>query len=773
MPRPHLPKLPACLACALLVPPIAGPLPAQNVPVEEHVLENGLRLLLLPKKGEPNIAAGWVARVGSVNERPGITGIAHLFEHMMFKGTHAIGTRDIARNLEVMASLDRVKGEIAKEEADLQRRQRLGEVPDPARPEDRSERHRALLAELDDLTKKERELIVKDEFDRIYTAAGATGMNAGTTHDFTIYFINVPANKLELWFWMESDRLLNPVFREFYSERDVVREERRLRIESTPTGRFNEQFDALFWTASPYGWPVIGWPSDIEAVTREEARSFFDIHYAPNNITACLVGDFEPARALDLARRYFGRLKRGPREPEPVRTREPPQLAERRMAVHAETKPQATLRYHTVPDGHADEPALTLLGDILSGRTGRLTKALVLEKQVANEASARQRGMKYEGYFEIAGVAKPGKTPEDVETAIEEEIEKLRSEPVPERELEKVKNQRAASDFRQLRSGFSLLLQLLSRDAYRSWRTINTDPPRVQAVTAADIRRVAAAYLKPENRSVALYYTKEAAPPSSPAPAPAPAAAPGAGGGSRTDAPAGAKEEAGGGTAAAEPEKQHPPLDPAKGAIEGRVVLEGDPPVLRPLDVSASNKDHAACAEHVKDERLLIGEDRAVQNAVISVFGYKPAEKVAPREITLSNEACSFVPRIQATTAGSKLRVTNSDPFLHNTHALLANDFNNAIAKGDEIEKKLPRTGKMLITCDLHPWMQGWIHVFGHDLFDATGADGAYRIVNIPPGEHEIEIVHEVLEGPRRKVRIEAGKTVKLDLVLKARQAKK
>ena len=494
-------------------------LPAQNVHVEEHVLENGLRLLLVPRKGEPNIAAGWVARVGSVNERPGITGIAHLFEHMMFKGTHAIGTRDIAKNLEVMASLDRVKGEIAKEEAELQRRQRVGEVPDPARPEDRSERHRALLAELAELTKKERELIVKDEFDKLYTSAGATGMNAGTTHDFTIYFINVPANKLELWFWMESDRLLHPVFREFYSERDVVREERRLRIESTPTGRFDEQVDTVFWTASPYGWPVIGWPSDLQAITREEARSFFDVHYAPNNITACLVGDFEPAAALALATKYFGRLKRGPRDPEPVRTREPHQLAERRMSVHAETKPQVSIRYHTVPDGHVDEPALTLLGDILSGRTGRLYKSLVLEKQVANEASARQDGKKYEGSFEIEGVAKPGKTPEDLEKAILEEVEKLKREPVGQRDLEKVKNQRAATDFRQLGSNFRLLFQLLGRDAYGTWKTINTDPPRVQAVTAADIQRVAEAYLKPENRSVALYYTKEAGGTGSPTPA--------------------------------------------------------------------------------------------------------------------------------------------------------------------------------------------------------------------------------------------------------------
>jgi len=486
----------------------APPLHGQNVPVEEVILENGMRVLLLVRKGEPNISAGWVARVGSVNERPGITGIAHLFEHMMFKGTRVIGTKDIEKNLQIMAELDRVKGEIAKEDEALALRQRLGEVPTPARDDDRSPRHRELLAELQKLTQDERAVLVKDEFDKVYTAAGASQMNAGTTNDFTIYFISVPANKLELWFWMESDRLLNPIFREFYSERDVVREERRLRIDSTPTGRFQEEFDALFWISSPYQWPVIGWPSDIEAVTRDEALAFFDVYYAPNNLTACLVGDFDVERAKELARRYFGRLKRGPREPAPVRTREVAQLAEQRMAAEAETKPRVKVRWHSVADGHVDEPPLLLLAAILSGKTGRLYKSLVLGQQVANEVDAEQQSMKYEGYFEVDGVAKPGKTPEDVEKAVYTEIEKLAKEPVEPRELEKVKNQEAAADYRKLRSSFSLMLQLLVRDASRGWRTINTDPPRLQAVTAEDLQRVAAKYFTPENRAVAIYRTK-------------------------------------------------------------------------------------------------------------------------------------------------------------------------------------------------------------------------------------------------------------------------
>ncbi|MGQ9591754.1 MAG: M16 family metallopeptidase [Planctomycetota bacterium] len=522
---PHAARRPArvrsgAVALVLFVFALAPPAPAQNVSAEEVVLENGLRLLLVPRKGEPTVAAGWIARVGSVNERPGITGIAHLFEHMMFKGTRVIGTRDIEKNLEVMRELDGVKAELSRLEAGLRRRQDLGEVPDPPRPEDLPPEYAGLKRRFDELTALERELLVKNEFDRVYTAAGATGMNAGTAWDFTVYFIQVPANKIELWFWMESDRLLHPVFREFYSERDVVREERRLRTESTPTGRFEEQFEALFWQSSPYGWPVIGWPTDLEKITREEARSFFEVYYAPNNITACLVGDFDPKAATELARRYFGRLPRGPREPEAVRTREIEQVAERRMVAFAEAKPEARIRYHTVPDGHVDDFALTVLAGVLSGRSGRLFQRLVIEEGVATEVAAFQQSFKYEGFFELRGFAKPPAGPEDVERKLIAELERLKTEPVSGRELEKVKNQLAAANFRQLRSGFSLLLQLLLRDAYRGWQTINTDPPRLEAVTAADIQRVAAKYFRDENRSAILFFPKDAAAPKGRVPGP-------------------------------------------------------------------------------------------------------------------------------------------------------------------------------------------------------------------------------------------------------------
>ncbi len=493
------------IALVLLGPPSL----AQEVNVIEHELDNGLTLLLVPKPGDPNIAAGWVAKVGSVNERPGITGVAHLFEHMMFKGTHALGTQDIDQDLEIIEQLDALRVDIQAEEVELDRRFQLGQLDDPDDPAARTAKHRELLDQFDELLARQSGLLIKEDFSRIYTGEGASGMNAGTSYDFTIYFINVPANKLELWFWMESDRLLNPVFREFYAERNVVHEERRLRTDSTPIGKFQEQFESMFWQSSPYGWPVVGWPSDLEGITREEALTFFDTYYAPNNLAAALVGDFDPDEAIEFANRYFGRLSRGARPPLEPRTREMPQLAEKRMVASADTNPQVSIRYHSVRDGHVDEPPLVVLGQLLNGRTGRLYKALVEEQEVATSAFGGQSGYKYEGLFELRGTATQGVTPEEVELAIYAELDRLKQELVPERELQKVKNQNAAGTFRDLRSNYGLMMQLLIREGNRGWEHINTDPALYDAVTPEDIMRVANTYFTPESRAVAIYYRTE------------------------------------------------------------------------------------------------------------------------------------------------------------------------------------------------------------------------------------------------------------------------
>ncbi len=481
---------------------------AQQVPVKEHTLSNGMKLLMVERHHSPAIAGGWVARVGSVNERPGITGIAHLFEHMMFKGTPTIGTSDAKRDAEIIEQQEQVRNAMRREEGIMRLALRRGEIDDLAKPENKTKRYRELETQFKDLIAAQREVLVKNEFDRIYTTAGASGMNAFTSNDMTGYFITVPANKLELWAWMESERLLRPVFREFYAERDVVFEERRMRTESTPLGKFQESLEALFWESHPYGWPVIGWPSDIPAITKAQADEFYALHYAPQNITLILVGDFETERAIQLCERYFGRIPRGEREAPEVVTLEMKQKVEKRMNAEAEANPQVDILWHTPAAGHPDSHALEVLAAVLSGRSGRLHKALVLRDEVATSSFAQQMSRKYAGMFNIGGEAKEPNTPGEVEAAIYFEVDRLKNEPVSERELQKVKNNFAAMAVRRTSSNFHLLVQLIQYEGIGDWKSINNEIPNILNVTAEDVRRVAGKYLVKENRTVATYTRK-------------------------------------------------------------------------------------------------------------------------------------------------------------------------------------------------------------------------------------------------------------------------
>jgi len=481
---------------------------AQQVPVIEKQLSNGMKLLMVERHDDPSVSGAWVAHVGSANERPGITGIAHLFEHMMFKGTTNIGTKDFKRDLEVIAEQEAVREQIRAEEAKMRAAYRRGEIDDVLKPESKTERYKELEKKFDALVKEQRELLVKNEFDKIYTAAGASGMNAFTSEDMTGYFINVPANKLELWMWMESERLLRPVFREFYAERDVVFEERRMRTESTPLGKFAETFNAMFWESHPYNWPVVGWPSDIPSITKAQADEFYATYYAPQNITMILVGDFKAEETYRQAEKYFSRIPRGAKDAPDVVTLEVAQQAEKRMNAEAETNPQTDILWHTVAFGHSDSYALSILGQLLSGRTGRLYKGLVLGSQVATEAGATQNSMKWAGYFNVSGEAKDGRTPEEVEHGIYAEIEKLKQEEVPADELQKVKNNYAAAEYRKLTSNNAILFQLIFNTGLGNWREVNEGGAKYQAVTAADVKQVAAKYLTKENRTVAIYTRK-------------------------------------------------------------------------------------------------------------------------------------------------------------------------------------------------------------------------------------------------------------------------
>lgn len=504
----------------------AAPSRAETVPVEEHVLDNGMRLLLIRRPLAPIVAGGWVAHVGSANERPGITGISHLFEHMMFKGTRTIGTKDADRDLRLIEEQERVREAMRAEDSKLRAAWRRGELADWTAPEAKSPRYRELEAAFDSLVKEQRANMVKNEFDQTLQRNGATFINAFTNEDMTFYFEAVPANKLELWFWMEADRLRNPVFREFYSERDVVYEERRLRTESTPTGAFDESFDAVFWDASPYHWPVIGWPSDVAAITKAQADEYYATYYAPQNLTAILVGDFDPTQALALAKRYLGVIPRGTRPAPEMITTEPRQRAEKRFYGEIESNPGVRARWHTVAYPHRDVPALTVLEEALNGTSGRLQRNLVLGG-VANSARASAEHRKYEGMFQVEAECKDGRTPEDLEQALHAEIAKLAQEPLPADELQSVKNRYLANTYRQITSNFFLMIRYGVAEGLHSWRDADRIDAEVQAVTAADVQRVAKAYFAKENRAVAVWTRKAGAAGEDPAVAALPAQAKG------------------------------------------------------------------------------------------------------------------------------------------------------------------------------------------------------------------------------------------------------
>ena len=500
---------------SLLITLCSTPALAQQVVVEEFVLDNGMKFLLLPRSDQPlNIAAGWLAQVGSVNERPGITGISHFFEHMMFKGTNTIGTNDPERDAEFTAQQEAIKNQIHhKIWTEQYERAKRGEIDDPWDPANDTPELRALQSELTTLIDDHKTVIVKNEFDSIYTKAGGSGMNAFTTNDVTFFFINVPSNKFELWAWMESDRLMNSVFREFYSERDVVHEERRLRTESTPTGVFQEQFDAMFWESSPYSWPVIGWTSDLNSYTMEEAKRYYALYYQPSNLVGVIVGDFNPAEIKPVIESYFNRIPAGSKPAPPVVTMEMKQLAEKRMNAECDCTPQVEVRYHTVPFNHKDSFALQMMASVLNGRTGRLYKTLIEENSVATSAnaSAFQFGgpAKYASFFTFSGESRGETTPQQVEQAWYAELDRLQQDLVPEHELQKVKNQAAADAYRALQSNFFILLQLGYYEALGGWEYINDGPRQLSQVTAEDIRRVANTYFAKENRSVATYTRKE------------------------------------------------------------------------------------------------------------------------------------------------------------------------------------------------------------------------------------------------------------------------
>lgn len=459
-----------------------------TLPVEEFKLNNGLTVLLLERHHSPTVACQIGFMAGSNNERIGITGAAHMLEHMMFKGTKTIGTRDYQAEIPIMEKMDRVADELLDERL-------KGAQADKQKIE-------ALLSQLKELQEQQRPYVVGNELGNIYRREGGTGMNAYTSDDYTNYIIKLPSNKVELWCWLESDRISNPVFREFYAEKEVVREERRMRYETDPDGALWELFTTTSFQAHPYGWMTIGWPSDIENYRRATMQEFFTRYYAPNNAVIVWVGDFRTNEALEMIRRYFEPIP-SQEPPPPVVTTEPEQKGERRAILEFDANPSLVMGWHTVALDSPDQATLEVIQGLLSdGRTSRLYQRLRQEEQLASSIMAYQDNTEYPGMFLLAAAPVEGVSVEKVERVLEEQIGRLRDEPVSSWELQRVKNQLRTDFLTSLESNYTLARELTEYECKKSWKLLMDSDQRQQAVTAEDIQRVARKYLIPSNRTL-------------------------------------------------------------------------------------------------------------------------------------------------------------------------------------------------------------------------------------------------------------------------------
>jgi len=469
-------------------------LPAQGAGLAERVIEhklaNGLTVLLVERHQAPIVSINLTFGVGGINELTGSTGVAHLYEHMAFKGTRTIGTKDYARERPLLDELDRLNAEIATRRAagaDTQELQRLRQV-------------------FKDTQDRAGQLVVDNEMPMLYQRHGSVGLNASTGKDVTRYVISLPANRLPLWAAIESDRMANPVLRQFYKERAVVMEERRLRTDDSPNGLLYEAFAAAAFQAHPYGFPTIGWASDIQALTPAETERFFRTYYGPANATIGIVGDINPPDIIALIEKTFGSIPAVP-VPPPVITAEPEQRGERRVEVEFDAEPIMLIGYHKPSFGHPDDFVFDVIESVLSeGVTSRLYHRIVREKRLATAigADAGFPGIIAPNLFVISAAPLAPHTTAEVEAAVYEELERLKTEPVSAKELEKVLNNLDAGLVRALRSNSGLAGQLAYfQTVARDWRYVLKAREHIAAVTPQDIQRVARAYFTKTNRTVA------------------------------------------------------------------------------------------------------------------------------------------------------------------------------------------------------------------------------------------------------------------------------
>jgi predicted Zn-dependent peptidase len=465
--------------------------------IQRFTFNNGLRLLTLERHLSPTVAIYIRYRAGAADEADGKTGTAHLLEHMMFKGTRTIGTRDYLREERVLRRIEKIGTALDREKA-------KGKAAVPA-----------LIATLTDqlttLQNEQRRLTLSNEIDRLYTENGAVGLNASTGQDLTTYQVSIPSNRIELWARIESDRMVHPVFREFYSERDVVMEERRQRSESDPDGKLLEGYLAAAFLAHPYRRPILGWPSDMRYLDMAYMKRFFRNTHAPNNTVIAIVGDIQPSAVRKIVEKYFGRIP-AQRLSSSLITAEPRQFAERRVDVPFAAEPQMILGYHKPPPPVYADHVFDVIESILArGRTSRLFKALVDEKRIAESIQAANGlpGARYPNQFVLFATPRNPHGCNELEQAIDQEIERLRTEPVSEKELEKVKNQIRADFIRGLNSNQGLAGMLSYYETLLGdFRYLIDYTDTIDRITPEEILQVAQTYLTKDNRTVATLVSK-------------------------------------------------------------------------------------------------------------------------------------------------------------------------------------------------------------------------------------------------------------------------
>ncbi len=461
--------------------------------VTVKTLPNGLTVLICQRHEAPVFSFFTLVDAGSAQDPMGETGLAHMFEHMAFKGTDKIGTTDYAKE----------KPELAKVEDDY-----AAYIKERDKQVGRDETKLKSLEKTwkDDIAAADK-YVVHNAFGKLIEQNGGEDLNAFTNYDETGYHYSLPENRLELWAYLESERFLHPVMREFYKERNVVIEERRMRTDSNPIGRLIEQFTAAAFEAHPYHRPTVGWMSDLNSFSATDAQKFFDEYYVPSNMVVTVVGDINPATAMPIIEKYFARIPSHPK-PDETTTVEPPQNSERRVVLKEQSQPLYLEGYHRPDYRSKDDAVYDAISDLMSdGRTSRLYRALVRDKKIASFSAGFTGlpGDKYPHLFAFYAFPLPGHTPQEVADAIHAEIDRLKKEDISDEELKMIKTRSKANLLRSLADNEGLAMELGTyQTRYGDWRELFRSVDRIDMVTKADIRRVANETFVDTNRTVGI-----------------------------------------------------------------------------------------------------------------------------------------------------------------------------------------------------------------------------------------------------------------------------